>query len=171
MTARTIRHAITATATARSSPTVFTRGRRRARTSDLMIRSPLLRWDTVFDRASDPHQPGSNTRISNRRGSVSRYAKIGPRPRRSRVDFAERHLWNVRPRASVASLRFDVGCADHFAPFLRFVGDELAEIKRRACNRDATEPYETGLHRSISKAGIDFLVQLFDDFGGRVLGC
>jgi hypothetical protein len=56
-------------------------------------------------------------------------------------------------------------------PFLRFVGDELAEISRRACNRDAAEPYEAGLHRSISKAGIDFLVQLFDDFGGRVLGC
>src|SRR5215471_14310758 len=87
MTARTIRHAITATATARSSPTVLTRGRRRARTSDLTIRSPLLRWDTVFDRASDPRQPGANSRISNWRGSVSGDANIEQRARRSPVDF------------------------------------------------------------------------------------
>src|SRR5262249_10137775 len=97
------------------------------------------------------------------------------RPLRRRGEQGRRHverdsqdetLWNVRPRASVTSLRFDVGCADHFAPFLRFIGDELAEISRRACNCDAAEPHETGLHRSISKAGIDFLVQLFDDLGG-----
>ena len=42
---------------------------------------------------------------------------------------------------SAGSLRLNVGCADNFAPFLRFVGDELAEISRRACNCDAAEPY------------------------------
>src|SRR5262249_1825575 len=37
------------------SPTVFMRGRRRARTSDHMTRSPPPRWDTIVDRiASDP---------------------------------------------------------------------------------------------------------------------
>src|SRR5262249_24579680 len=42
ITRRTSRHATIPNATAKSSPTIFTRGRRRARTSDLMIRSPLL---------------------------------------------------------------------------------------------------------------------------------
>src|SRR5262249_43199258 len=37
------------------SPTVFMKGRRKARESDLMIRSPPPRWDTIVDRiASDP---------------------------------------------------------------------------------------------------------------------
>src|SRR5215472_16407697 len=108
MTARTIRHAITATATARSSPTVLTRGRRRAPTSDLTIRSPLLRWDTVFDRASDPRQPGANSRISNWRGSVSGDANINSEPEGPLSIFAERALRNIRP-GSRGSLRLDAG--------------------------------------------------------------
>src|SRR6516164_6522465 len=58
ITGRTSRHATTPNATVKSSPTVFMRGRRRARTSDLMIRSPPPRWDTILDRiASDRCQP------------------------------------------------------------------------------------------------------------------
>ena len=51
----------------------------------------------------------------------------------------QRDLWNVRPRASLTSLRFNVGCADNFAPFLRFVGDELAEIGGRTCEHCCAE--------------------------------
>src|SRR6516162_4458928 len=40
------------------------RGRRRARTSDLMIRSPPPRWDTVLDRiASDAASQGPDCQI------------------------------------------------------------------------------------------------------------
>src|SRR5215475_2706584 len=65
----------------------------------------------------------------------------GPRSCHEPTFSPNGRLWNVRPRASLTSLRFNVGCADNFAPFLRFVGDELAEISRRACNFDAAEPY------------------------------
>jgi hypothetical protein len=53
--------------------------------------------------------------------------------------------YGMDPRIA-ASICLDVSRADHFAPFLRFIGDELAEIGRRACNRNAAEVGETGLH-------------------------
>src|SRR5215472_14738862 len=64
ITRRTSRHATTPNATVKSSPTVFMRGRRRARTSDLMIRSPPPRWDTILDRiASDAASQGPDCRV------------------------------------------------------------------------------------------------------------
>src|SRR5215813_11247234 len=73
ITRRTSRHATTPNATVKSSPTVFMRGRRRARTSDLIIRFPPPRWDTILDRiASDRCQPRAGLQgIPNWRGSVS----------------------------------------------------------------------------------------------------
>src|SRR5262245_57822790 len=38
-----------------------------------------------------------------------------------------------------ASLRLDVGRPDHLAPFLGFVGDQLAELDRRSRQRRAAE--------------------------------
>src|SRR5262249_54906386 len=52
-------------------------------------------------------------------------------------DFAERDLWNVG-RGS-ALLHLDVGRPDHLAPLLGFVGDKLAEVRRRACEYRATK--------------------------------
>jgi hypothetical protein len=46
-----------------------------------------------------------------------------------KVQFAERKLWNIA--VTVVSLGLDVGCPDHFAPFLSFLGNELAEVGRR----------------------------------------
>ena len=51
----------------------------------------------------------------------------------------QRDLWNIDPTADRASLRLDVGGPDHLAPFLGFVGDELAEIGGRECEHVATE--------------------------------
>src|SRR6516165_11489359 len=63
-TRRTSRHATTPNATVKSSPTVFMRGRRRARTSDLMIRSPPPRWDAILDRiVSERWQPKAGLQI------------------------------------------------------------------------------------------------------------
>src|SRR5262249_28159981 len=129
MTARTIRHAITATATARSSPTVLTRGRRRARTSDLMIRSPLLdgtpylivhpiptsRDRTPGYRIGEDQSAGVRTSDGDPEGHVS--------------IFAERDLWNVG-LTEPTSLHLDVGGPDHFAPLLGFLGDEFCERGR-----------------------------------------
>jgi hypothetical protein len=56
--------------------------------------------------------------------------------------FAPAGITLRRSRACVTSLRFDVGCADHFAPFLRFVGDELTEI--RPLNRVSACDYPGG---------------------------
>jgi len=42
--------------------------------------------------------------------------------------LVERELWGLLPNPR--SVRFDVGCADHLAPLVGFLGDELSEISR-----------------------------------------
>src|SRR5262249_59399795 len=46
-------------------------------------------------------------------------------------------LWNIR--AFPASVRLDAGELDHLGPLLGFVGDELAEVSRRARIRHASQ--------------------------------
>src|SRR5262245_62705800 len=91
ITRSTRKHATTPNATVKSSTPVFMRGRRGARTSDGMIRSPSPRWDTILDRiASDRCQPRAGLQgIPNWRGSVSgscEHRAATP------VDFAERNV-------------------------------------------------------------------------------
>jgi hypothetical protein len=52
--------------------------------------------------------------------------------------FAERTLRNISPR-SRWSLRLDAGGLDHLAPFLGFLGDELAKIGGRARRNSAAQ--------------------------------
>src|SRR6516225_7300187 len=69
-----------------------------------------------------------------------------------------------------SSLRLDVGGPDHLAPFLGFLGDQLAELDRRSRQRRAAEVGETGLHLRVVEGRIDLLVELVDDLGGCVPG-
>src|SRR5215468_10671145 len=70
------------------------------------------------------------------------------------------------------SFRLDVCCPDYYlAPFLGFVGDELAKVGGRARKRRAAEIGEPRLHRGIGESHIDLLVECVDDLGGRVPGC
>src|SRR5262245_32431083 len=66
-------------------------------------------------------------------------------------------------------LRLDIGGPDHLAPFLGFVGDQLAELGRRPRQRRAAEVSETGLHLRVVESRVDLLVELVDDLGRRGL--
>src|SRR5580692_2860737 len=72
---------------------------------------------------------------------------------------------------STRSLRLYVRELDHLGPFLGFIGDELAEIGRRAGKWHGAEIGKPLLQRGIGEASIDFLVELVDDVGGRALRC
>src|SRR5262249_50913566 len=82
--------------------------------------------------------------------------------------FAKRDLWNIR--AFPASVRLDAGELDHLAPLLGFLSDQLAEVSGRTRKHRATEVSEPRFDVGIGEAGIDLLVELVDDFGGRVFG-
>src|SRR5262249_36200701 len=56
----------------------------------------------------------------------------------------------------------------HLAPFLGFVGDELAEIGGRATENNAAEVGELSLQLGIGEGGLDFAGKLFRKFYGRV---
>ena len=74
-----------------------------------------------------------------------------------------------RPRLA-ALLRLDIGRPDHLGPFLGFVSDELAEVGGRAGKDRAAQIGKPRLDLGIGEGRIDLLVELVDDFGGRVLG-
>src|SRR5260221_3294577 len=57
---------------------------------------------------------------------------------------------------------------NHLGPLFGFVGHELAEVGRRACQRRAAQIGEPRLDIWIREPRIDFLVELVDDFGGRI---
>src|SRR5262245_4923773 len=69
-----------------------------------------------------------------------------------------------------ASVCLDVGGPDDLAPFLRFVGDELAKVSGREREHVATQVGKPRAHRRIGEAGIDCLIELVDYFGRRVAG-
>src|SRR5262249_41560444 len=68
------------------------------------------------------------------------------------------------------SLRLDPRELDDLAPFLGFVGDELAEVGRGARKQRAAQVREARLDLGIGEADVNLLVELLDDLGGRVLG-
>src|SRR5262245_64281756 len=78
-------------------------------------------------------------------------------------------IYGICAASASASLRLDVGRHNHLAPFLGFVGDEFAEISRRACKRRAAQIGKPCFEFWICNADIDFLVQSFDELCGRVL--
>ena len=82
--------------------------------------------------------------------------------------FAERSVWNID--SGSASLRLDVEGPNDVAPLVDNFGDELAEISGAHRHRHATEIGEPRLDLGIGKSSIDLLVELVDDFGGRVPG-
>jgi hypothetical protein len=90
-------------------------------------------------------------------------------PPATSTQFAQRALRNIRPGAR-GSLRLDAGELDHLGPFLGFVGNELAEIGRRARKHCAAEVNEPRFHVGIGEGCVDLRVELRDDFGRRVLG-
>jgi hypothetical protein len=68
-------------------------------------------------------------------------------------------------------LGFDVGRADHLAPFFGFVGDKLSKIVRRACKWGKAPVGKTWLDLGIGKACIDFLVELVAEGKADLAGC
>src|SRR5262245_769595 len=86
---------------------------------------------------------------------------------RARVEqataFAERALWNVG-----RSLRLNAGELDHLAPFLSFVGDELAEIGGGTRKHLPAQVGEPSFQFGIGECGVDLRVELVDDFTGCV---
>ena len=67
-------------------------------------------------------------------------------------------------------VRLGAGELDHLAPLLGLIGDELAEVGGRARKHRAAHVGDPRLDLGIGEARIDLLVELVDDFGGRVLG-
>ena len=70
---------------------------------------------------------------------------------------------------AVQSLRLDVGCPDHLGPLLDFVGNELAEVGRRARKHRATQVGKPRLYFEVGEPGVDLSVELVNNFGGCVL--
>jgi hypothetical protein len=70
-----------------------------------------------------------------------------------------------------SSLRLDVGCPDHFTPFLGLPDDEVSEVSGRTREYLTAEISQPRLHLRIGQSGVDLLIELVDDIGRRVLGC
>ena len=69
------------------------------------------------------------------------------------------------------SLRLDIRGPDHLGPLLSFVGNKLAEVRRRACEYRAAEVSDPRFHLGIGESRIDLLVEYVDDLVGRAPGC
>src|SRR5262249_1759468 len=72
---------------------------------------------------------------------------------------------------NAGSIPFDAHKLHHVAPFLGFVGNELAKIGGRARKHRAAQVGKPRPELGIGKASIDLLVELRDDLCRRILGC
>jgi hypothetical protein len=99
------------------------------------------------------HRPGYSVTSSKRPGT--RHSPNG--------------IYGICAASASASLRLDVGCQDHLAPFHGLVGDKLGEIGGRARQHGRAEIGEPRLEVGIGKARIDLRVQPFDDLCGRYI--
>src|SRR5262245_856910 len=136
------------------------RGRRRARASDLMIRSRPPRWDTILIELHPiPASLGpaglQGTELARISQRVMRTSSSDP----CRFRRTKRYGKSSRSSAETSSLRLDVGGPDHLAPFLGFLGDQLAELDGRSRQRRAAEVSETGLHLRVVESRVDLLVE------------
>ena len=68
-------------------------------------------------------------------------------------------------------MRFEARGPHDLRPFLGFIGDKPAKVDRRHRHWIASEIGEPCPDLGIGEARIDLLVELVDDFDGRVLGC
>src|SRR5262245_28757947 len=127
------------------------RGRRRARTSDLMIRSPPPRWDTILPNC---------IRSLPAKGRVAGYTNSC---RFCPTDVME---YSVVRR----SLGLCAGELDYFAPLLGIISDELAEVRDRAGKYHAPKVGKPRLQLGISKPRIDLAIELINDLGRGVFG-
>src|SRR6266478_3942240 len=116
----------------------------------------------LFPRGSgDPTLSRADTVWAIRAGGA-RSARLGT------CAFAERAVWNIRNSEAV-SLRLAAGELDHLGPFFGLVGDELAEIGRRAGKRHCPEVRKPRLQHGIGEASIDLPIEPLDDCEGRIL--
>src|SRR5262245_46468855 len=89
-------------------------------------------------------------------------------PRRGR-HWRNGTLWNID--SGSASVRLDVEGADHLAPLLGFVSDELCEVGGRERECVAAQVGKPRFELGIDKASVDLLVELLDDLGRSGLRC
>src|SRR5207253_8357178 len=59
---------------------------------------------------------------------------------------------------------------DHLRPLLGLFGNELAKIGGGTDERRTAQVSELGVHLWVGERGINFLIELVDDFSGRVRG-
>src|SRR6516165_4045467 len=77
---------------------------------------------------------------------------------------------SITSSARLGSLRLDVGRPDHLTPFLCLLDDNLVEFGRRARKRRCAQVSEPRRDLGIGEPRIDLLVELVNDFDGRVPG-
>src|SRR6266478_5436683 len=70
---------------------------------------------------------------------------------------------------AAASVRLDVEGPDDVAPLLRFVGDELAEVRGRARKHRAAQAGKPCLELGVGEARVNFLVELVNNLRRCVL--
>src|SRR5262245_26993426 len=70
----------------------------------------------------------------------------------------------------MASVGLDVEGPDDVAPFLRFVGDELAKVGGRAGKNRAAQAGKLCLELGVGEARVSFLVELVNNLRRCVLG-
>src|SRR5262245_32135150 len=69
---------------------------------------------------------------------------------------------------STASIRLSPRELDHLGPLLGFLSDQPAEVSGRTRKHRATEVSEPRFHVGIGESRINLIVELIDDFDGRV---
>src|SRR5262245_43079040 len=79
--------------------------------------------------------------------------------------------WVLRNIAGRTSFGFDVRSADHLAPFLGLVGDKFVKVSGRARKHNPAGFSEARSRAGVGEAGIDRLVESFNDIGRRIPGC
>src|SRR6266576_2630448 len=83
-----------------------------------------------------------------------------------KAGFVKQNVMECR----AGSLRFDAGRPDDLGPLFGVVHDKLAEIGGQVDKDRTAQVADPRLQLRIGEASVDLLVQLFHDFGGRVLG-
>jgi hypothetical protein len=76
----------------------------------------------------------------------------------------------IDPDLTSGSFCLDTRELDHLAPLFRLIGNELAEVGRRAREYRATRSGKPRPQLWIGENRVDFPVELINDLGGRVLG-
>jgi hypothetical protein len=115
-----------------------------------------LAWNTLID------QPWKIMSIARRDWAVVDQSIWG-------MVLVQRDVMEYRPDTGSASLRLDVEGLDDVAPRLRFLGDELTKIGRRARKHRAAQVGKPRFRLGVGEYLIDLPVELVDDLGGRAL--